>query len=156
MDRDQLMSEQSSLPKIVVVGGGAGGLELVTRLGRKLGRRGKAHVTLVDRNTTHIWKPLLHELAVGALDEGMDAVSYRGHAVASGYYFRVGTMMDIDRENRQIVLAPMKDEEGQEFLPATRIDYDYLVLALGSSSNDFNTPGVRENCIFLDNPNQAY
>lgn len=150
------MSEQSSLPKIVVVGGGAGGLELVTRLGRKLGRRGKAHVTLVDRNTTHIWKPLLHELAVGALDEGMDAVSYRGHAVASGYYFRVGTMMDIDRENRQIVLAPMKDEEGQEFLPATRIDYDYLVLALGSSSNDFNTPGVRENCIFLDNPNQAY
>lgn len=150
------MNSQTVLPRIVVVGGGAGGLELVTRLGKKLGRKGKAHITLIDRSTTHFWKPLLHELAVGTMDEGIDAVSYRGHAVANGYHFRVGTMTDIDRLNRQVVLAPMCDDEGAEFLPSTRIDYDYLVLALGSISNDFGTPGVKEHCIFLDSPKQAY
>ena len=51
------------MTKIVVVGGGAGGLELATQLGRKLGKKGKAQVTLVDRNRTHLWKPLLHEVA---------------------------------------------------------------------------------------------
>jgi NADH dehydrogenase len=143
-------------PRIVIVGGGAGGLELATKLGRKLGKRGKAKVTLVDRNTTHLWKPLLHEIAVGTMDEGVDAVSYRGHAIANYFHFRVGTLVNIDRENRQIILAPMYDEEGTEFLPETRIDYDYLVLALGSVSNDFNTPGVRDHCIFLDSPRQAH
>ena len=59
-------------PRIVVVGGGAGGLELVTRLGHKLGRRKQAEIVLVDRNPTHIWKPLLHEVATGVLDSGLD------------------------------------------------------------------------------------
>lgn len=143
-------------PRIVIVGGGAGGLELATKLGRKLGRRGKAKVTLVDRNTTHLWKPLLHEIAVGTMDEGVDAVSYRGHAIANHFHFRVGKLINIDREKRQIVLAAMRDEEGTEFLPETRIDYDYLVIALGSVSNDFNTPGVKDHCIFLDSPSQAH
>ncbi len=143
-------------PRIVVVGGGAGGLELATKLGRKLGRRGKAKVTLVDRDTTHLWKPLLHEIAVGTMDEGVDAVSYRGHAIANYFHFRVGNLVNIDRDRQQIVLAPMRDEEGTEFLPETRIDYDYLVLALGSISNDFNTPGVKDHCIFLDSPRQAH
>jgi len=143
-------------PRTVIVGGGAGGLELATKLGRKLGRRGKAKVTLVDRNTTHLWKPLLHEIAVGTMDEGVDAVSYRGHAIANHFHFRVGKLINIDREKRQIVLAAMRDEEGAEFLPETRIDYDYLVIALGSVSNDFNTPGVKDHCIFLDSPSQAH
>lgn len=146
----------SGIPKIVVVGGGAGGLELATKLGRKLGKRKKAEIILIDRNTTHLWKPLLHEVAVGTMDEGVDAVSYRGHAIANYFYFRLGTMTGIDRETRQVVLAPMRDDEGKEFLPSTRIDYDYLILALGSVSNDFNTPGVKEHCIFLDSPSQAH
>lgn len=146
----------NEIPRIVVVGGGAGGLELATRLGRKLGKKKKAEIILIDRNTTHLWKPLLHELAVGTMDEGVDAVSYRGHAIAHGFYFRLGTMTGIDRESRQVILAPMRDDEGKEFLPSTRIDYDYLIVALGSVSNDFNTPGVKEHCIFLDSPSQAH
>ncbi len=51
--------------RILVVGGGAGGLELATRLGDKLGRRGKADVTLIDKARVHLWKPLLHEIAAG-------------------------------------------------------------------------------------------
>jgi NADH dehydrogenase len=142
--------------RIVVVGGGAGGLELVTKLGNKLGKKGKAQVTLIDRDTTHLWKPLLHEIAVGTMDEGLDEVSYRAHARAHGFMFRVGTMTDIDRENGQVVLAPLYGEEGVEVLPVTRIDYDVLIVALGSTSNDFGTPGVREHCIFLDSPTQAH
>ncbi len=152
----QTATASASAPKILVVGGGAGGLELATKLGDKLGKKGLAEITLIDRNTTHLWKPLLHEIAVGTMDEGVDAVSYRGHAGAHHFYFRVGTLTDIDRDQREVVLAPMKDEEGAEVLPSTRIPYDYLVIALGSVSNDFNTPGIKENCIFLDSPNQAY
>lgn len=144
------------IPKIVVVGGGAGGLELVTKLGRKLGRRKKAEIVLIDRNTSHLWKPLLHEIAVGAMDDGVDAVSYRGHAINHHFHFRLGTVTGIDRAAKQVILAPMRDEDGTQFLPETRISYDYLVMALGSICNDFNTPGIREHGIFLDNPNQAH
>ncbi|WP_111641953.1 NAD(P)/FAD-dependent oxidoreductase [Marinimicrobium alkaliphilum] len=150
------MENPDTLPRIVIVGGGAGGLELATRLGDKLGRKGKAQVVLIDRNTTHVWKPLLHEIAVGTMDEGVDAVSYRGHAYAHHFHFRVGSLTDIDREQRQVVLAPLSDDEGKEVLPSTRIDYDYLVLALGSISNDFGTPGVRDHCTYLDSLGQAH
>ena len=150
------MQYQNSKPRILVVGGGAGGLELATKLGEKLGRKNKAEITLIDRNTTHLWKPLLHEIAVGTMDEDVDAVSYRGHANAHHFFFRVGTMIDLDREKREVILAPMLDDDGVEFLPSTSIPYDYLVIALGSISNDFNTQGVKDNCLFLDSPAQAH
>lgn len=156
MQTQPLGNLPSTTPRIVVVGGGAGGLELATKLGEKLGRKKKAEITLIDRNTTHLWKPLLHEIAVGTMDEDVDAVSYRGHANAHHFFFRVGSMIDLDRETREVVLAPMQDEDGVEFLPSTRIPYDYLILALGSISNDFNTPGIKDNCIFLDSPAQAH
>lgn len=144
-----------TLPRIVVVGGGAGGLELVTRLGRKLGKRKRAEIVLVDRNPTHIWKPLLHEVATGVLDSGLDEVSYQGHSKASGYRFQRGTLSDIDREARQLTLAPIIDDDESVVLPSRVLKYDYLVLSLGSVSNDFGTPGVASHCHFLDSPQQA-
>ncbi|MBB3192601.1 NAD(P)/FAD-dependent oxidoreductase [Halomonas cerina] len=143
------------MERIVVVGGGAGGLELVSRLGRKLGRRSKAEIVLVDRNPTHIWKPLLHEVATGALDSGLDEVSYQGHAGINGYRFQLGTLSGLDRENHQLSLAPVLDVNGVEVLPSRTLDYDVLVLSLGSVSNDFGTPGVTGYCHFLDSPVQA-
>ena len=140
---------------IVVVGGGAGGLELVTKLGNKLGKNKKANVTLVDRNTSHVWKPLLHELATGAIDEGVDALSYSSHAKNHGFNFQLGTLCDVDTSSKFITLAPLI-ENSEVILPERKVDYDYLVLAIGSTSNDFNTPGVSENCIFLDSPSQAH
>src|SRR5689334_20773151 len=56
-------SAEKSLLEIVVVGGGAAGLELVTLLGNRLGRRGRANVALVECTRAHLWKPLLHEVA---------------------------------------------------------------------------------------------
>ncbi len=140
--------------QIVVVGGGAGGLELVARLGREFGR-GKFDIILVDRNRTHIWKPLLHEVAAGSLDANLDEVGYRNHAYRWGYRFFDGTLEAIDREAGQIVTAPILDEDGKEVVGRHRIRFDYLVLAVGSVSNDFGTPGAREHCIFLDDRAQA-
>lgn len=138
---------------IVVVGGGAGGLELVTYLGNKLGKQAK--VTLVDRNPTHLWKPLLHEVATGTLDVGTDAVSYRAQAHQNHFFFEQGSITRIDRTNKYIELAPIYTQEGGVVVVARRIPYDYLVLAIGSKSNDFNTKGVADHCIFLDSSEQA-
>ena len=135
--------------RIVIVGGGAGGLELATRLGARLGR--KHHdIVLVDRNHTHIWKPLLHEVATGSLDASLDEVDYRGHGRRWGYRFILGEMEGVDRRARELVLAPICDDEGREIAGRQRIAYDYLVLAIGSQANDFGTPGVRERCMLLD------
>ncbi|EEY98408.1 NADH dehydrogenase [Vibrio sp. RC586] len=143
------------MTRIIVVGGGAGGLELVTKLGRTLGRKGRAKVTLVDRNSSHLWKPLLHEVATGSLDEGVDALSYRAHAKNHSFDFQLGSLESIDRENKKITLSELKDEHGELLMPKRDLEYDMLVLAIGSTSNDFNTPGVKEHCIFLDSPEQA-
>ncbi|UCZ74792.1 NAD(P)/FAD-dependent oxidoreductase [Dickeya zeae] len=147
----------TSLPikKIVIVGGGAGGLELATSLGRKLGRKNKAEITLVDRNHSHLWKPLLHEVATGSLDDDMDALSYLAHARNHHFNFQLGMLTDIDREQRTIQLAEIRNEQGELLVAARSLPYDILVVALGSTSNDFGTPGVKDHCIFLDNPKQA-
>ncbi len=139
--------------QIVVVGGGAGGLELVAKLGRALGKV-DYDIILVDKAQTHIWKPLLHEVAAGSLDANLDEVGYRAHAQRWDYRFFDGALEDIDRERRQIVIAPIV-EDGVEIVGRHRIRYDYLVLAVGSVSNDFGTPGVREHCIFLDERAEA-
>jgi len=140
--------------QIVVVGGGAGGLELVTRLGAHFGRQ-HFDIILVEKNRTHIWKPLLHEVAAGSLDANLDEVGYRSHGFAWGYRFFYGTLEGIDRDNRQVIIAPILDEDGREIMGQHRIRYDYLVLALGSVANDFGTKGVAQHCIFLDSRLQA-
>ncbi|GAA3584039.1 NAD(P)/FAD-dependent oxidoreductase [Gibbsiella greigii] len=141
--------------KIVIVGGGAGGLELATSLGHKLGRSNKAEITLVDRNHSHLWKPLLHEVATGSLDDGVDALNYLAHARNHHFCFQLGSMTNIDREKQTVHLAQICDENGEELVPDRELPYDILVMALGSTSNDFGTPGVKDHCIFLDNPHQA-
>ncbi len=140
--------------QIVVVGGGAGGLELVRRLGAKFGR--KHHdIILVDKNLSHIWKPLLHEVAAGSLDANMDEVGYRAHCFRWGYRFFQGALEEVDREAKTITLAPVHDRDGTELISDHVIRYDYLVLAVGSVSNDFGVPGVSEYCIYLDARDEA-
>jgi len=143
------------MKKIVIVGGGAGGLELATQLGHKLGRSKKAQITLIDRNHSHLWKPLLHEVATGSLDEGIDGLSYLAHAHKHHFNFQLGTLTQLDREKNRIHLAEICDAQGNVLVPERELAYDTLVMALGSTSNDFGTPGVKDNCIFLDNPHQA-
>jgi NADH dehydrogenase len=140
--------------QIVLVGGGAGGLELATRLGAHFGRE-HFDIILVEKNRTHIWKPLLHEVAAGSLDANLDEVGYRSHGHAWGYRFFYGAMEGIDRDSRHVLIAPILDEDGREIMGRHRIRYDYLVMAVGSVSNDFGTTGVAQHCIFLDSRLQA-
>jgi NADH dehydrogenase len=140
---------------IVVVGGGAGGLVLATKLGNRLGRRGKARITLVDCALTHIWKPLLHEVAAGTLRADSDGLDYFAHARAHNFAFELGRMAGLDRHRRELILEPVLDPSGAEIVPGRRLGYDTLVIAVGSVLNDFGVPGVREHCLYLDNPTQA-
>ncbi|WP_277963773.1 NAD(P)/FAD-dependent oxidoreductase [Pseudomonas sp. RIT-To-2] len=141
--------------RIVIVGGGAGGLELATRLGKTLGKRGTASVTLVDANLTHIWKPLLHEVAAGSLNSSEDELNYVAQAKWNHFEFQLGRMSGLDRAAKQIQLAATLDENGLELVPARTLGYDSLVISVGSTTNDFGTLGAAQNCLFLDTRKQA-
>ncbi len=141
--------------QIVIIGGGAGGLELATKLGRHYRRNSDIDILLIDPYRTHIWKPLLHEVAAGSLDANLDEIGYGAHGHRWGFRFFLGTLEDIDRARREIILAPMRDDDGTELLSRQRISYDYLVMAVGSVSNDFGIHGVNSHCVFLDRREDA-
>jgi NADH dehydrogenase len=143
------------LHEVVIVGGGAGGLELATRLGDRLGRRGRANVTLIERERTHFWKPHLHEIAAGSMDLGSYETNYLAQSHWHGFRYRVGEMVGLDRARREVMVGPFIDEDGDLVTPARSFHYDTLVIAVGSLTNDFGTPGVREHAIALETPRQA-
>lgn len=146
--------QPSSLPilkrRVVVVGGGAGGLELAIRLAHEE----SAAVHLVDARTTHVWKPRLHEVAVGIADAQADAVSYLSSAKRHGFSFHWGALEAVDTVRRMIGIGAVKDDAG-DVLPVRQLHYDTLVLAIGSRVNDFGVPGVTAHCHMLDSAEQA-
>ncbi len=149
------MSESTSRHHIVIVGGGAGGIELATKLGKKLGKKKKADITLIDATLTHIWKPLLHEIASGTLDSQTDDVQYLAQANWNNFRFRLGRMDGMDRHKKEIYLAPTVDEHGMEFVTRRTFKYDTLIIAVGSTTNNFGIKGVAEHCYSLDTRKQA-
>ncbi len=140
--------------RIVIVGGGAGGLPLATALGDAVGRS-DAMVTLVDRNATHLWKPLLHEVAAGRMDADLHDVDYFLMAHWHHFRFRRGAVTGVDRARHELHLAAVHDDEGVEILPPGTLPYDTLIFCVGSVSNDFGIRGVRERAISLDTAEDA-
>ena len=141
--------------RIVIVGGGAAGLPLAVRLGDAFGRRGRATVTLVDRFASHLWKPLLHEVAAGRMDADVHGVDYVLMAYWHHFRFRQGTVVGLDRSRRILKLDRVLDEEGAEILPQRDVPYDTLIFCVGSVSNDYGTSGVTEHAISLDTAGDA-
>ena len=140
---------------IIVAGGGAGGLELVTRLGDTIGKRGRAKITLVERSRTHLWKPLLHSVAAGSLERSEHELNYLAQAHWHHFNYTYGEVVGVDRAARQLRLAAMFDEEGREITPPKSLSYDTLVMAIGSVTNDFGTPGAAQYAVPLEDPEQA-
>lgn len=140
---------------IVIVGGGAGGLELATRLGDSAGKAGSARIVLVDRWPAHFWKPLLHTVASGKRDAQASAIDYAAQACEHGFDFVRGDVVGIDRSARCIRLAALCADDGAELLPARWLAYDKLVLALGAVTNFFGVPGAAEHVLTLDDVPQA-
>ncbi len=143
---------QTEAHNIVIVGGGAGGLELAARLGRQFGPR---HVYLVDKAGDHIWKPSLHEVAAGTLDIHREGLSYFMLAKDKGFTFIFGELAHVDRDAQSIQLKPVFSESRAQVFPARSLHYDTLVLAVGSKSNFFGTPGAAEFAIALDSTEEA-
>jgi NADH dehydrogenase len=134
--------------KVVIVGGGAGGLELATKLGNRYGSAKpssqKISVTLVDKNRTHIWKPKLHEVAAGIMDLADQELDYIAQAHWHHFAFRIGELIDINRDKKEIRIGPFLDDSGESVTPERLIPYDTLIIVIGSLTNDFGTPGVEK------------
>ncbi len=137
--------------QLVIIGGGAGGLELAT----KMAQSKDFAVTLIDANITHIWKPLLHEVAAGSLNSDEAKINYFSHAYNNGYVFEYGRFSKLDRSKKTITLDPILDDKKQQILPVRELHYDVLVIAIGSVANDFNMPSVKQHCMFLESQKQA-
>ncbi len=147
--------QNKKLHHVVIVGGGAGGLELATKLGDSLGRRGKAMITLIDKSKTHVWKPLLHEIAAGSMNPERHELVYLAQAHWHHFNFRLGSMETLDRAKQEISISPHYDEDGDEVIPGRTFQYDTLIIAVGSTTNDFGIKGAREHSIALDTQDQA-
>ena len=120
-----------------------------------LGKRGEARITLVERSRTHLWKPLLHSVAAGSLRRSQHELNYLAQAHWHHFTYRYGEVIGLDRAAKQLRLAAMHDEEGREITPATALRYDTLIIAIGSVTNDFGTPGAAQFAVPLETPEQA-
>lgn len=141
---------------IVIVGGGAGGLELAARLGRKLGRtQGRAKILLVDRSVFHIWKPTLHEVAAGTLDAHQEGLSYTILARRNHFSFSLGELKGLDIAARSLTLGEIRDDHGLVIMPERSLSFRWLVLAMGCGSNFFGTPGAAEHAFVLEQASDA-
>jgi NADH dehydrogenase len=140
------------MQSIVIVGGGVAGLELATRLGRRLGARHRDRVILIDSAPTHFWKPLLHEVAAGTIDPASHTIDYARQAIDNHFTFLCGEVVQVDRARRTLtVRSRFDDGDGGH----TVIDYERLVLACGSVTNFFGIPGAEAHCLSLDSVERA-
>ncbi|SFW21195.1 NAD(P)/FAD-dependent oxidoreductase [Nitrosovibrio sp. Nv17] len=144
--------------RIVVVGGGVAGLEIATALGRR-GRRRQAgeaaSVVLVDRDSVHVWKPMLHTIAAGTSDVSQQQTAYAAQARDAGFVYQPGELCGLDRARRSVRIAALLASDGRVMIPERCLAYDILVLAVGSEANDFGIPGVRQHCHMIDSRAQA-
>lgn len=121
--------ESTTIPRVVIVGAGFGGLNLARRL-----RKAPVEVLLVDQNNYHTFQPLLYQVATAGLEPEEIAHAVRGiFQRQRNFRFRLGSVVTVDRERKEIWLAD-----------GDRIGYDFLVLAAGVVTNFYSVEGARE------------
>lgn len=130
---------KSNKKRIVVVGGGFGGLTLINKLGSKY-----FQIVLVDRNNYHQFQPLLYQVASSGLEQGSISFPFRKHFhKKKNFYFRLADVKEIDSKSNQI-----KTSIGN-------IGYDYLVLAAGTTTNFFGNKEIEEQALPMKTVEEA-
>src|SRR5262249_19945139 len=94
--------------------------------------------------------------AAGSMDIHQHQLDFLAQARWHNFTFTLGALAGLDRAAKEVNVAQVTDDEGQVILPERRVPYDKLVIAIGSESNDFNTPGVRQHAFPLNNGWQAH
>jgi len=140
--------------RLVIVGGGVAGLDIATHLARKKVGGEPIEVTLIDKETAYVWKPMLHTIAAGTSDAGTQQTVFSAQARSHGFGYQPGEAMSIDRTRREVEVAPLRLGD-VDVVPARTVPYDTLLLAVGSRANDFGTPGVAEYCAKIDSRSEA-
>ncbi len=131
---------QSTLqkPRVVILGAGFGGLTAAREMA------GFADVTVVDRHNFQTFLPLLYQVSTAGLAADHVAHPIRGALRKTGVKFRMGSPISVDHKNKSVKL------DSSEVL-----DFDYLVVALGSATADFGIPGVAEHALGMKSVNEA-
>ena len=127
-----------SRPKVVILGAGFGGLTAARALDRI------ADVTLVDRHNFQTFLPLLYQVSTAGLAADHVAYPIRGALRKTEVKFRMGSPISVDHKNKSVKL------DSSEVL-----NFDYLIVALGSATNDFGIKGVAENALGMKTVNEA-
>ena len=127
-----------SRPKVVILGAGFGGLTAARALDSI------AHVTLVDRHNFQTFLPLLYQVSTAGLAADHVAYPIRGALRKTKVKFRMGSPISVDHKNKTVKL------DSSEVL-----DFDYLIVALGSATNDFGIKGVADNALGMKTVNEA-
>ncbi len=125
-------------PRVVILGGGFGGMAAAQALGKS------ANVTVVDRHNYQTFLPLLYQVSTAGLAADHVAYPIRGALQKSAGRFRMGSPISIDHRNKTVKL------DSSEVLP-----FDHLVVAIGSVTADFGTPGVEEHALGMKTIHEA-
>ncbi|MCX6452517.1 MAG: NAD(P)/FAD-dependent oxidoreductase [Actinobacteria bacterium] len=132
------MPKEPMGPRVVILGAGFGGLTAAKALA------GSARVTLVDRHNFQTFLPLLYQVSTAGLAADHVAHPIRGALRNTGVAFRMGSPISINHSNKTVEL------DSNEIL-----EFDHLVVALGSATADFGVPGVRENSLGMKSVHEA-
>ena len=129
---------KAAKPRVVILGGGFGGMEAAQALGKS------AHVTVVDRHNYQTFLPLLYQVSTAGLAADHVAYPIRGALQKTAGRFRMGSPISIDHRNKTVKL------DSSEVLP-----FDHLIVAMGSVTADFGTPGVEEHALGMKTIHEA-
>ena len=132
------MQNSSLKPRVVILGAGFGGMIAARAMASF------AQITVVDRHNFQTFLPLLYQVSTAGLAADHVATPIRGALRKSGVQFRMGSPISLDHKNKSIKL------DSSEVL-----EFDYLVVALGSATADFGIPGVSEHALGMKSVHDA-
>ena len=131
--RSSMNIPQSSFPRVIIIGGGFGGISLAKKLSRQ-----EFQVVLIDKHNYHTFQPLLYQVSTGGLEP--DSIAYPIRKVLQGYpnfFFRLTEVLDVDPAANEVHTT------------IGNLKFDYLVVATGSKTNYFGNEGIAKNSMAM-------